>query len=80
MRTYKEYLIPETIDHEELRYLISIGSKVLVKIKMMNCSDAIVELILKQGSFVNRKFDPLSDSDIKLLETTCIFTLNYYIN
>lgn len=80
MRTYKEYLIPETIDHEELRYLISIGSKVLVKIKMMNCSDAIVELILKQGSFVNRKFDPLSDSDIKLLETTCIFTLYYYIN
>ena len=31
MRTYKEYLIPETIDYEELKYLVNIGSNVLVK-------------------------------------------------
>ena len=44
MRTYKEYLIPETIDHEELRYLVSIGSCVLVKLKTMHDPDPIVEL------------------------------------
>jgi hypothetical protein len=80
MRTYKEYLIPETIDHEELKYLISIGSCVLVKIQMMDYPDTIVELILSQGSFDNNEFYPLSDSDIKLLETTYIFPINYYIN
>lgn len=80
MRYYKEYLIPETIDYEELKYLVSIGSKVLVKIEMMDGPDTIVELILNQGSFDNGKFYPLSNSDIKLLEKIYIFPLNYYIN
>ena len=84
MRTYKEYLIPETIDHEELRYLVSIGSKVLVKIDMMDWPDAIVELIPKlcQNSWDNGEFYPLTDSDIVLLKRRSIkiFGLCYYIN
>ena len=80
MRTYKEYLIPETIDHEELRYLVSIGSRVLVKIKMMDEPDTIVELILSQDSWNNGEFYPLSDSDIKLLERRSVIILGLYYN
>jgi hypothetical protein len=80
MKTYKEYLIPETIDYEEIRYLLSIGSRVLVKIEMMDEPDTIVELILSQGPFDNNKFCPLSDSDIKLLGAIYIWPIHYYIN
>lgn len=80
MRTYKEYLIPETIDHKELKYLLSIGSRILVKIEMFDSPDTIVELILSQGLIGNGELYPLSDSDIKLLETIYIFPLNYYID
>lgn len=80
MRTYKEYLIPETIDYEELKYLVSIGSRVLVKIKMMDAPDTIVELILSQDSWDNGEFYPLSDSDIKLLKRRAVIILGLYYN
>lgn len=68
MRYYKEYLIPETIDHKELRYLVSIGSCVLVKLKTIYDPDPIVELFPGCSSWDNYEFYPLSDSDIILLE------------
>lgn len=81
MRTYKEYLIPETIDHEELRYLVSIGSKVLVKVKT-DIGIYVVNLIPTTQSWINYNFFPLSHSDIVLLERRSveIYGLYYKIN
>lgn len=81
MRTYKEYLIPETIDHEELRYLVSIGSKVLVKAST-NIGLVIVNLIPTTMSGFNYHFYPLSHSDIVLLEKRdiCIHGMYYKID
>lgn len=82
MRTYKEYLIPETIDHEELRYLVSIGSKVLVKVHTY-IGLAIVNLIpIIESCEINYIFSPLSHADIVLLEklSVDIYDLYYYIN
>lgn len=81
MRTYKEYLIPETIDHEELRYLVSIGSHVLVKINA-DIGVVIVDLIPITESGFNYDFSPLSHSDIVLLERQSIdiYGLHYSIN
>lgn len=82
MRTYKEYLIPKTIDHEELRYLVSIGSRVLVKIAIMDEPDTIVELFPDHGLWDNDTFYPLSDSDIVLLEkrSVRIYYLEYNVD
>ena len=81
MRTYKEYLIPETIDHKELRYLISIGSKVLVKANT-NIGVVIGNLIPITVSGFYYDFSPLSHSDIVLLEkrSVHIYGLYYKIN
>lgn len=81
MRTYKEYLIPETIDHEELRYLLSIGSKVLVKAHI-NIGLVIVNLIPGIVLDINYNFSPLSHSDIVLLEkrSVDIYGLYYQIS
>lgn len=81
MRTYKEYLIPETINHEELRYLVSIGSKVLVKVHT-NIGLVIVNLISGIAPDINYNFSPLSHSDIVLLERQSveIYGLYYKIN
>lgn len=72
MKTYKEYLIPETIDHEELKYLVNIGSHVLVKIKHPNFGDTIVELVSENGTGVNYNMCPLSISDIYLIKRNMI--------
>lgn len=81
MRTYNEYLIPETIDHEELRYLVSIGSKVLVKVRT-NIGLVIVNLIPGIALDINYNFFPLSHSDIVLLEkrSVDIYCLYYKID
>lgn len=81
MRTYKEYLIPETIDHEELRYLVSIKSHVLVKIKHPNFGDTIVELLPSNMAGVNYNMCPLSISDIYLIKRNImnIYFYNFYI-
>lgn len=81
MRTYKEYLIPETIDHEELRYLLSIGSKVLVKVHT-NIGLVIVHLIPGIALDINYNFFPLSHYDIVLLEkrSVDIYSLYYKID
>lgn len=82
MRTYEDYLIPETIDHEELRYLVSIGSKVLVKVRT-DIGLVIVNLIPKiEPPEINYNFSPLSDSDIVLLEklSTDIYCFYYNID
>lgn len=68
MRTYKEYLIPETIDHEELRYLVSIGSKVLVNFNHRFMGNIIVELVPDNDVRINSDFSPLSNSDINYLK------------
>lgn len=67
MRTYKEYLIPETINHEELRYLVSIGSKVLVKANS-GIGVVVVCLIPATAPEIDYDFSPLSHADIVLLE------------
>jgi hypothetical protein len=72
MRTYKEYLIPETIDHEELRYLVSIGSHVLVNFNHDFMGDIIVELVPDDSIKINSDFSPLSDSDIYFLERNMV--------
>lgn len=80
MRTYEEYLIPETIDHEELRYLVSIGSKVLVKVRT-DIGLVIVNLIPKiELPEINYNFSPLSDSDIVLLEKLATDIYGFYYN
>lgn len=81
MRTYKEYLIPETINHEELRYLVSIGSKVLVKVRT-DIGSVIVNLIPGIALDINYNFSPLSHSDIILLEkrSVDIYGLYYKIS
>lgn len=72
MRTYKEYLIPEIIDHEELRYLVSIGSKVLVNFNHRFMGNTIVELIPDDSIKINSDFSPLSNSDIYFLERNMV--------
>lgn len=72
MRTYKEYLIPETIDHKEIKYLLSIGSRVLVKIKHPNFGNTIVELVPENRTGVNYKMYPLLISDIYLIKRNII--------
>lgn len=81
MRTYEEYLIPETIDHEELRYLVSIGSKVLVKIEHPNLRNVIVELFSINRPGVNYNMCPLSNSDIYLIKRNImkIYFYHFYI-
>lgn len=81
MRYYKEYLIPETINHEEIRYLVSIGSKVLVKVRT-DIGLFIVNLIPGIVCDINYNFSPLSHSDIVLLEklSVDIYGLYYNIN
>ena len=68
MRTYKEYLIPETIDYEELRYLVSIGSKILVNFNHRFMGKIIVELVPDNDVQINSDFSPLSNSDINYLK------------
>lgn len=68
MRTYNGYLIPETIDHEELRYLVSIGSKVLVNFNHRFMGNVIVELVPDNDVRINSNFSPLSNSDINHLK------------
>lgn len=72
MRTYKEYLIPETIDHEEIKYLVSIGSKVLVRVKHPNLGNTIVELFPDNRIGVNYDIYPLSISDIYLIKRNIV--------
>lgn len=72
MRTYKEYLIPETIDHEELRYLVSIGSHVLVNFNHDFMGDIIVELVPDSSVRINSKLTPLSNFDIECLKRNII--------
>jgi hypothetical protein len=72
MRTYKEYLIPEIIDHKELRYLVSIGSKVLVNYNHRFMGNIIVELIPDDSIMTNSDFNPLSNSDIYFLERNMV--------
>ena len=81
MRTYKEYLIPETIDHEELRYLVSIGNKVLVRMNLPNLGNTIVELFPINRTGVNYNMCPLSTSDIYLIKRNIasIYFCNFYI-
>ena len=80
MRTYKEYLIPETIDHEELRYLVSIGSKVLVNFNHRFMGNIIVELVPDSNVQINYDFSPLTNSDINCLKNEdCIFYKLYYV-
>ena len=79
MRTYKEYLIPETIDHKELRYLLSIGSKVLVKVHTAT-GLVIVNLIPGITLDINYNFSPLSHSDIVLLEKRSVDIYGLYYN
>ena len=83
MRTYKEYLIPETIDHEELRYLVSIGSKVLVKTyHSLFFFEIICQLIPSDEKKLNQEFCPLLESDF--IELKCgllnIYYFKYFIN
>lgn len=83
MRTYEEYLIPETIDHEELRYLVSIGSKVLVKTyHPLSFSEIICQLIPSDEKKLNQEFCPLLESD--LIELKCglqnMYYFKYFIN
>ena len=68
MRTYNGYLIPETIDHEELRYLVSIGSKVLVNFNHRFMGNIIVELVPDSDVQTNSDFSPLSNSDVNYLK------------
>lgn len=79
MRYYKEYLIPETIDHEELRYLLSIGSHVLVKYQRYQGGIFAVELVPVYAHFINTNIFPLDCNDIELLKTRqlLIHFLNY---
>ena len=81
MRTYKEYLIPETIDYEELKYLVNIGSRILVKIEHPNFGDTIVELVSENRTGVNYNMCPLSTSDIYLIKRNMINICfyNFYI-
>lgn len=72
MRTYREYLIPETIDHEELRYLVSIGSKVLVNFNHRFMGNIIVELIPDDSIKINSDFSPLSNFDIYFLKRNMV--------
>lgn len=80
MKYYKEYLIPETIDHKELKYLVSIGSKVLVKANT-NIGVVIGCLTPITVSGFYYDFSPLSHSDIVLLESRSIpiYSLYYKI-
>jgi hypothetical protein len=83
MRTYKEYLIPETINHEELRYLVSIGSKVLVKTyHPLFFFEIICQLIPSDKKKLNQEFCPLLESD--LIELKCgllnMYYFKYFIN
>lgn len=82
MRTYNKYLIPKTINHEELRYLVSIGSKVLVRIKHPNVGNTIVELYPSNKSKVYYNILPLSSSDIDLIKRNimCIYFYPFNIN
>lgn len=73
MRTYKEYLIPETIDYEEINYLLNIGSHVLVRVKHPNLGNAIVELFPDNKIGVNYDISPLSISDIDLIKRNLIY-------
>lgn len=81
MRTYKEYLIPETIDYEEIKYLVSIGSKVLVRVKHPNLGNTIVELFPDNKIGVNHNICPLSISDMYLIKrnTMYIYFCPFYI-
>lgn len=81
MRTYKEYLIPETIDYEELKYLVSIGSRVLVKIEHPDLRNTIVELFSINKTGVNYNMYPLSTSDIYLIKRNImkIYFHHFYI-
>ena len=72
MRTYKEYLIPETINYEEIKYLLSIGSKVLVNFNHRFMGNIIVELIPDDSIKINSDFSPLSNSDIYFLERNMV--------
>lgn len=73
MRTYKEYLIPETIDYEEIKYLVSIGSKVLVRVKHPNLGNTIVELFPDNKIEVNYDICSLSISDMYLIKRNIIY-------
>lgn len=81
MRTYKEYLIPETIDLKEIRYLVSMGSRVLVQIDLPNLGNTIVELFPINRTGVNYNMCPLSTSDIYLIKRNIIsiYFCNFYI-
>lgn len=73
MRTYKEYLIPETIDYEEIKYLLSIGSKVLVRVKHPNLGNTIVELFPDNRIGINYDICPLSIPDMYLIKRNIIY-------
>lgn len=81
MRTYKEYLIPKTIDHEEIKYLLSIGSHILVRVKHPNLGNTIVELFPNNKIGVNYDICPLSISDMYLIKRNIIYIyfLPFYI-
>lgn len=80
MRTYKEYLIPETIDHKELKYLVSIGSKILVNFNHRFMGNIIVELVPDSDVRINSDFSPLSNSDVDCLKSwDNIYYELYYI-
>lgn len=83
MRTYKEYLIPETIDHKELKYLVSIGSNVLVKTYHPTLFfEIICQLWPSNEEKLNQEFSPLTESDIHKLtwNMVSIHYINYYTN
>lgn len=80
MRTYKEYLIPETIDHEELKYLVGIGSKILVNFNHHFMGNVIVELVPDNDVQINSDLSPLLNSDIDCLKNRGnIYYKCYYI-
>lgn len=68
MKYYKEYLIPETIDHEELIYLLSIGSHVLVQYQRYQCGIIAAELVPVYAHFTNSNIFPLDCNNIELLK------------